>query len=112
MEQWDNSVLLWHFLEDPRIFREPARAFLQGCKSRGRAQRLLAGLCTAHAVVIWPGQGWWRGLAALHGEHAGVAQHSDTEAPSMVLFTASERKQEACGNISQAGGLSKLVNLH
>lgn len=54
-EKQDNSVL-YEKIWDLGTFADPAGGFLQGCKSQGKKQRLLAGICIVRAVVIWPGQ--------------------------------------------------------
>lgn len=84
---------------------DPERAFLQGCKSQGRKQRLVVGLCAVHAPLL----GRCRADGVVYP--TSPAQHRNIEASTRFLLTTSERKQQASGTVSQAGGLGKLVNL-
>lgn len=76
-----------------------------GVQVLGQRVEVVTGLGVACAVIFLAGAE----LLACQG--GLVWQHACCLGTSTFLFTYSERKQEACGNISQAGGLSKLLNL-
>lgn len=72
--------MIWQFLGNLGIFTDPAGAFLQGCKSQGKKQRLLVGFAVSGLSLFGQGRTdgmiWPASTASMPGQlvqqHLGI----------------------------------------